>query len=124
LGIAMGEPYFVVEIDADNHRVVIGQHHQLARTQLTAEDCHWLIQPDDLPKEGLSVQIRYNSEPQPAAVQLLSDRQIAVDFSLPAFGVAPGQLAVIYHGPRVLGGGWIRSTSHSCSTTSELPPQA
>jgi tRNA-specific 2-thiouridylase len=111
----------VVEIDADNHRVVIGQHHQLARTQLIAEDCHWLIRLEDFPKDGLSVQIRYNSEPQAATVQLLSESQIAVDFVLPAFGVAPGQLAVIYHGPRVLGGGWIRSTKHSGSPTSAPP---
>lgn len=122
LGIAMGEPYFVVEIDAENHRVVIGQHHQLARTELTAEDCHWLIPPDDLPQDGLSVQIRYNSEPQAATVRLLSNSQIAVDFVQPAFGVAPGQLAVIYHGPRVLGGGWIRSTSHAGSKASQLSP--
>jgi tRNA-specific 2-thiouridylase len=120
LGVAMGEPYFVVEIDADNHRVVIGQHHQLARTQLTAEDCHWLIQPKDMPKDGLSVQIRYNSQPQAATVRFLSDDQIRVDFVQPAFGVAPGQLAVIYHGQRVLGGGWISATSRSGIDASKL----
>jgi tRNA-specific 2-thiouridylase len=69
------------------------------------------------------VQIRYNSEPQAATVRFLTENQIAVDFEQPAFGVAPGQLAVIYHGPRVLGGGWIGSTSQSCNKTSTPSPQ-
>ncbi len=61
----------------------------------------------------LSVQIRYNSAPQPATVLRCSDKSFEVGFDTPAEGVAPGQLAVVFDGDRVLGGGWIDRTD-SC----------
>ncbi|WP_417747121.1 tRNA 2-thiouridine(34) synthase MnmA [Rosistilla oblonga] len=110
LGVAMGEPYFVVRIEPDTHRVVIGQKADLARDGLIAHEANWLIDP---PAEtfSCSVQIRYNSPPQAAQVTPQGTDRFDVLFDEPVDGVAPGQAAVIYDGDRVLGGGWIHSST-------------
>ncbi len=106
LGIAFGEPRFVVRIEADTRRVVVGTKDELARTTLTANRTNWLA---DLPASEFrcQVQIRYNSTAAPATVEVLDDDRIRVTFDEPRHGVAPGQAAVCYDGDRVLGGGWI-----------------
>jgi len=106
LRVAMGEPYYVMRIDADARRVVIGPREELARHELTANRANWLIEPPATPFRA-EVQIRYNSAAAPALVTPLDDCRFRVDFDEPRFGVAPGQAAVCYDGPRVLGGGWI-----------------
>jgi tRNA-specific 2-thiouridylase len=106
LGVAMGEPYFVVRIETESRRVIIGKHEDLARRELTAQRTNWLIDP---PRESLrcSAKIRYNGEPRPATVEVLSGDRLHVVFDEPRHGVAPGQAVVCYDGDRVLGGGWI-----------------
>lgn len=107
LGVAMGEPYFVVHIDAPSHQVVIGPRTELARRELTADNTNWLVDPPAGPF-CCQAQIRYNSPPQPATAQVSADGSLAVEFDEPVYGVAPGQAVVCYQDARVLGGGWIR----------------
>jgi len=110
IGVAMGSPYFVTAIDPIANRVVIGPHEELGRTWLEADDDNWLTDfPLDTPCPA-EVQIRYNSSPEPATVTRRKDRQFRVDFTSPAFGVSPGQLAAVFSGSRALGCGWIRTT--------------
>jgi len=106
LRIAMGEPYYVTHIDAESRRIVIGPREELARSALTADRVNWLVDPPTEPLRA-AVQIRYNSAAAPASVTPLDDGRFRVDFDEPRFAVAPGQAAVCYNGPRVLGGGWI-----------------
>ncbi len=109
LRVAMGEPYFVVRIDRETRQVVIGKQKDLERYSLKATDCNWLIDVDRESfsnRDDLSVQIRYNSDPHPARVTIVDDGFL-VEFREPCLGVAPGQLAVVFQGDRVLGGGWI-----------------
>jgi len=106
LGIALGEPRYVVRIEADTHRVVLGSKHELARNGLTADQFNWLIAPPGQPFRCLA-QIRYNSPAQAAVVHPLAEERVRVDFETPCYGVAPGQAVVCYQGDRVLGGGWI-----------------
>lgn len=108
LGVAMGEPYFVTRIDAENNQVVIGKQEHLLCRGLIATDMNWLM---DLPSgtSDLSVQIRYNSAPNRARVERLDGNRMHVEFLDPPLGVAPGQLAVVFTGDRVVGGGWIES---------------
>jgi tRNA-uridine 2-sulfurtransferase len=108
--VAMGEPYFVVRIEPETNRVVIGRQKDLERSWLVAEGSNWLLPPDRWPASGLSVKIRYNSSPQPAQVQANDEGQFRVTFDQPCLGIAPGQLAVVFYNDRVLGGGWIRDT--------------
>jgi tRNA-specific 2-thiouridylase len=106
LGIALGEPKFVVRIEADTRRVVLGDREQLARRDLTASGCNWLVDPANLSKDAL-VQIRYNARPASAQISPLADNRLEVQFEQPQFGVAPGQAVVCFGGDQVLGGGWI-----------------
>lgn len=116
LGVAMGEPYFVVRIEPESHNVVIGRKEELGCLQLTAKDTNWLV---DFTPDGAEIrpgqelrceaQIRYNSRSAPATVHI-SENGLSVEFDEPQFGVAPGQAVVCYSGQQVLGGGWIQSS--------------
>lgn len=128
IGVAMGEPYFVVRIEPKTARVVIGKKEELGVNTLTANRTNWLVDRPAGTFEA-AVQIRYNSTAQPASVSIpatpkqdeatlgaqneknpgksLQSDSFAVRFHSPCYGVAPGQLAVVFEGDRVLGGGWI-----------------
>lgn len=106
LGIALGEPHYVVRIEPETRRVVIGRREQLARRELTAGEANWLV---DVPGGPIrcGVKIRYRSRAAEATVTPLPGGRFHVLFDEPRYGVAPGQAAVCYRGDRVLGGGWI-----------------
>ncbi|MCX7426018.1 MAG: tRNA 2-thiouridine(34) synthase MnmA [Planctomycetia bacterium] len=106
LGIALGEPYYVVRIEPDTRRVVLGRREDMARRELTAARANWLVDP---PNDSFraQVKIRYRSRAVEATVTPLSDSRFHVAFDEPRHGVAPGQAAVCYQSDRVLGGGWI-----------------
>ncbi|MFT7640554.1 MAG: tRNA-specific 2-thiouridylase [Pirellulaceae bacterium] len=106
LGVAMGEPYFVVKIDPESRQVVIGKIDELGRKELTANRSNWITDPPREPFRAL-VQIRYNSPASEATVEVLDEDRLKVDFDEPRNGVAPGQAVVCYDGEQVLGGGWI-----------------
>jgi tRNA-uridine 2-sulfurtransferase len=106
LGVAMGEPYFVVRIEPDTHRVVIGRKAELSRKTLTASRCNWLAAPP-VGEFRCEAKIRYNSAAASATARRLDDNRLEVTFDEPRSGVAPGQAVVCFDGPRVLGGGWI-----------------
>ena len=109
LGVTFGEPRFVIRIEPETHRVVLGTHDELACSDLEADRLSWLI--DDVPEtfECLA-QIRYQHTASVARIERLAADQIRVRFAEPQFGVAPGQALVLYEGDRVLGGGWIRQS--------------
>ena len=109
LGVAMGEPYFVVKIDPSSNDVVIGKKDDLATKSLVASKTNWLVDVDQR-FEGMA-QFRYNSTAVGATIEQTGDGQIRVNFDEPQHGVSPGQAVVCYDGDRVLGGGWIDSTS-------------
>jgi tRNA-specific 2-thiouridylase len=106
LGVALGEPYFVVRLEPQSRRVIIGRRDELARTEFTAKSANWLI---DEPCEPLrcQVKIRYQSDPVAATVEPLCNGRLRFTLDQPKHGIAPGQAAVCYDGDRVLGGGWI-----------------
>lgn len=106
LGIALGEPAFVLRIDPENFDVVLGPREALDRQVLHATEVNWLLDPPVGPFSAMA-QIRYNSSARPARVEMLENRRIRVEFADEAGAVAPGQLCVIYDDDRVLGGGWI-----------------
>jgi tRNA-specific 2-thiouridylase len=112
LGVALGEPKFVVRIESDTRRVVLADRAELGRRELTAGDVNWL---DDAPASAAGTsrcfaQIRYNSRAAPATFEVMSDSRLRVVFDEPQFAVSPGQAVVCYdatRNQRVLGGGWI-----------------
>ncbi|HTN77296.1 MAG TPA: tRNA 2-thiouridine(34) synthase MnmA [Pirellulaceae bacterium] len=109
MGVALGEPHFVVRIEPETKRVVIGTKAELARSELTARRCNWML--DNTPQPGetfrCTAKIRYNSQRYAATAQILPDNRLQVIFDDPRDSVAPGQAVVCFDGDRVLGGGWI-----------------
>jgi len=106
LGVALGERRFVVRIDAQARRVVVGSHEELARRELSARRTNWLVEPP----QGVfrcQAKFRYNTPAVAAAAQCLAEDRLHVWFDEPCHGIAPGQAVVCYQGQRVLGGGWI-----------------
>jgi tRNA-specific 2-thiouridylase len=107
LGIALGEPHFVIRIEPRTREVVLGPKEALGRSALTACEANWLVDRPEEPFKGLA-QIRYNSPPVAAEIHPQDGHSFEVEFLEPVYGVAPGQLCVLYQQDRVLGGGWIR----------------
>ncbi len=113
-GIGIGgtaEPLFVVRLEPEAHRVVVGPKEALARDVVRIGQVNWLgDQP--LTAEGIEVQVKLRSvsEAAPARIQRAADGGAEVLLLEPQFGISPGQAAVFYDGPRVLGGGWIAET--------------
>ncbi len=107
LGIAAGEPLYVIATDAATQRVVVGPDAALYRDELAAGAVNWIsIAPPDAPVRA-RVKIRNKHEAAPATVFPESDQRVTVRFDRPQRAVTPGQAAVFYNGDLVLGGGWI-----------------
>ncbi len=108
IGIAAAEPLFVLRLEPDRHRVVVGPREALQEASLTISDVNW-IDGRDLPEDGLTgeVKLRSMQAPKPATVTALEGTRARVVLNEPAEAVAPGQACVLYDGDRVIGGGWI-----------------
>ena len=105
LGIAAEEPLYVIDIDEQSKRVVVGQKADLRCAGLIAGSVNWLEPPEgDIEAE---VQIRYRAPAAACRIRPQSDRTCEVRFAEPLPAVTPGQAAVFYRGDQVLGGGWI-----------------
>lgn len=114
LGIAASEPLFVVRLDAENARVVVGPREALATRSIVLRDFNWLGGGDlaAAAADGLPVHVRVRSTRPPVAATLnLRDGRPVVDLVGEETGVAPGQACVLYdsdgEGARILGGGVI-----------------
>jgi tRNA-uridine 2-sulfurtransferase len=106
LGIAWPQPLFVVGIDAETRRVLVGEREHLAVGGLELHEVVW----GDVPPAGplrAACRIRYRHREFPALIEPLSGNRVRVTFDDPQYGVTPGQATVFYQGDTVLGGGWI-----------------
>jgi len=108
LGIAAGEPLYVIATDASTQRVVVGSNDQLLRARLLATSVNWVSSAGLVAPARAQVKIR-NKHQAAAATLHPTDRPDRVDvhFDDPQRAVTPGQAAVFYDGDLVLGGGWI-----------------
>jgi tRNA-specific 2-thiouridylase len=111
LGVATGEPLFVVKLDAAAKRVIVGPREALGVTRIALKDVNWIgeaaASEDDL--DGRPVLVRVRSTRPPVPGKLRVGAGWCVDLDEAEEGVAPGQAAVFYDpgSTRVLGGGWI-----------------
>jgi tRNA-specific 2-thiouridylase len=109
LGIATGDPMFVLKIDAATKRVVVGPRESLAAQTVQVGDINWLGD-EPMPREFRArVKLRSTREPALARVQI-DGTSAQVHLDSPEDAIAPGQACVFYDpdtASRVLGGGWI-----------------
>ena len=108
LGIALGQPAYVIHLDAANNRVVIGTAADLEVGAANLTQVRWLVPPVGDPLD-VRARIRYRSRLVPAKVTLSEDGAY-VRFAEPQRAVAPGQSIVFYKGDTVLGGGVVAKT--------------
>ena len=114
LGVAVGDPLYVVSIDADARHVIVGPREALARQKILLSEVNWL---GGDARQALDVRVRIRSTSEPAAAQitLTGAGQAEIHLATAEEGVSPGQACVFYAADeeRLLGGGWIASTALS-----------
>ncbi len=108
LGIAAPEPLYVLRIEPQTRRVVVGPGPALAQTRVRLGEVNWLGPAPDASGIAVAAKLRSAQPPVPATVYA-GDTPGTAELTLaaPSGAVAPGQAAVLYDGERVLGGGWI-----------------
>lgn len=119
LNVAVGEPLFVVKINSDQRQVVVGPREALLTRALRLKETNWLGDQASLleaAEAGQPVLARVRSTREPVAARLaIVDGAPVVLFDEAEEGVSPGQACVLYDpvsgGERVLGGGFIESTT-------------
>ncbi len=117
LGVATGDPLYVVRLDAVARNVIVGPREALLVRRIRLKDVTWLGdgKGEDAARAGTPVAVKVRSTRPPAPAQLAWDDGWVVELAEPEEGVAPGQACVFYSPEaahdRVLGGGWIAATS-------------
>jgi tRNA-specific 2-thiouridylase len=114
-GIEIGgqrEPLYVVRIEPDAQRLVVGPRRALAVEAMRVAEWNWIGEQ----QRDVEVKVRSLAPPVPARIE-----EEWISFGQPEYGVAPGQAAVVYDGTRLLGGGWIAET---LATDARVPDAA
>ena len=111
LGIAAGERLYVVRIEPETNRVVLGKLSELQTSEMIVGNLNWILMDELSAPINATVKIRYRSPFAPAMIRPLADQRVQVTFGKPVPGVCPGQAAVFYDGDIVVGGGVIVKTS-------------
>jgi tRNA-specific 2-thiouridylase len=109
LGLASGKPLYVIRIEPESNRIVLGPEEELYSQKLTAHKLNWLS--GKAPQEPITVtaKIRYKSK-EAEAVLFPHDDSVDVHFARPQKAVTPGQAVVFYSDDEILGGGIIDKT--------------
>ncbi len=112
LGIGgLADPLYVVKLDPETRRVIVGPKAALATRRVPLREINWL---GDAPLESraewpVMAKVRSTRPPRAAVIRPVSATEAEVELLNPEEGVSPGQACVFYEegGSRVLGGGWI-----------------
>ncbi len=108
-GIAGTAPLYVIALEPQTGRVVLGEKEACTNATMGVDELNWIgFDPPDTGEFRCVVQFRYHCVPAPATIHV-ANGVAEVLFDEPQFAVAPGQGAAFYHDDRLLGGGWIRS---------------
>jgi tRNA-specific 2-thiouridylase len=107
LGVTIGSPLYVVEIDRARNRVVVGPDERLFQRRFAARDVNWIREVREGELLEADVKIRNKHVAARARVEACSGGEAIVEFLAPQRAITPGQAAVFYDGDEVLGGGWI-----------------
>ncbi|MCY3709258.1 MAG: tRNA 2-thiouridine(34) synthase MnmA [Caldilineaceae bacterium] len=100
-------PMYVVALEPDSNRLVVGPAEALGRSELLATGVNWTMGRPVSAGSRVQCQIRYSGQPLDCTLYPQQDGSVRVAFTEPARGISPGQAAVFYDGPHCLGGGLI-----------------
>lgn len=111
LGLSTHEPLYVIKLEPEQHRVIVGPREALNVPEIIVKEVNWLIDPETA-VDGVPMRVKIRSLHGGAAatVYALPNNQARIVLDTPEAGVAPGQACVFYdlaEMDRVLGGGWI-----------------
>jgi len=107
LGVAAGERLYVVRIEPDKNRVVLGKQSELLIRELIVSNPSFVVPDSFQSSMRVLVKVRYRSALVWAMIELAEGDRVHVAFEQPVAGVSPGQAAVFYDGDTVVGGGII-----------------
>lgn len=107
LGVAGPEPRYVVRLEPDAARVVVGTAAEASRDRFGAAEASWVAGSPPAGERAVVVRVRHRHEGERGTVRAGPDGRVEVRLERPVRGVAPGQAAVFYDGDEVLGGGRI-----------------
>jgi tRNA-specific 2-thiouridylase len=106
LGLTSSREFYVLRLDAENNRLVVGGKDQLLHNRLVARNLSWVS--GETPKESIGVKAKVRYKATEIAAELQPQNSIAkVHFIKPQMAITPGQSVVFYQGDIVLGGGII-----------------
>ncbi|MCY6372313.1 tRNA 2-thiouridine(34) synthase MnmA [Clostridium ganghwense] len=107
LGLALGEPVFVIDIRPETNEVVIGKEEEIFKTTLIAKDVNFI--PFDKLENPMEVEakIRYSTSKSKATINMLNDGRVKVEFEDKQRAITKGQCVVFYSKDLLLGGGTI-----------------
>ena len=108
LGFTTGKPIYVLAIDPENNRVIVGEDDALRATIFEIETVNWVSIEEPTASLRAQVKIRHKHEPAAARIEALPGLRARVTFDSPQRAITPGQAAVAYDGDIVLAGGWIK----------------
>ncbi|MHA7968211.1 tRNA 2-thiouridine(34) synthase MnmA [Rhizobium sp. CAU 1783] len=127
LGVATGEPLYVVYLDARSRRVIVGPREALETHRVYLRDINWLGDAplQDMARDGFACFAKVRSTRPPAPAMLRADENgVYVDLEIGEAGIAPGQACVLYSAPgadaRVYGGGFIDRSERAADAESQL----
>jgi tRNA-uridine 2-sulfurtransferase len=107
LGVAVGNPLYVVGLDVPRNRVIVGTNDELLRKRMTVREINWIREVE--PGEVFEARIKIRNRHEAAAARVGAEDgcRAQVEFAEPQRAVTPGQAAVFYDSDEVVGGGWI-----------------
>ena len=109
MGIAAETPLYVVRLDMEHNRVVVGENQEVFSKGLLAGDLNWIsIDRLEAPRQ-FTAKIRYGKREGEALV-IPEENHVRVEFAEPQRAVTPGQSVVFYDGDCVAGGGIIEKS--------------
>lgn len=107
----MADPLYVVKLDAEARRVIVGPKEALSTRRVPLREINWLGDAPltSSPEWHIEVKVRSTRPPRPAVLRPLSDTEAEVELLAPEDGISAGQACVFYlpESTRVLGGGWV-----------------
>ncbi len=107
LGIATGQPLYVVALRPESNTLAVGRREEVLGRALWVREVNWIGLPGLVGPVRVNAKIRYNMEEAPATVKPRPDDKVYLEFDEPQWAVTPGQAAVFYAGDSLLGGGVI-----------------